>query len=239
MNFRDSTELDALAGEYVLGTLAPEDLVEFERELRTNAELARAVYAWEDRLLGLAKIPDSVAPAQDLWSRIERDLPVPQPALARSQERASERTSLWSSVVFWRSAAAFAAAAAVVLAWITFLGPPTDTRLQYAAVLQAPDKSAGWLVEADALKQVRLTPLVRTAVQSNQALELWTQPEGAAAPMSLGLVPTDRVTVVSAERLPGIGEGQLFAISLEPRQGSPTGQPTGPILFAGRTAAVP
>ena len=185
MNFRDSAELDALAGEYVLGTLSPEELAEFERELRTNRELARAVYAWEDRLLGLAKVPDSVAPAQDLWARIERGLPVPHRPTARPQQR----TNLWSSVAFWRSAAALAAFASLVLAWVVFLGPPSDAPLRYAAVLQAPDKSAGWLVEADSLKRVRLTPLARTAVQPDNALELWTQPEGAANPKSLGLVP--------------------------------------------------
>jgi anti-sigma-K factor RskA len=231
MNFRDSAELDALAGEYVLGTLSPEELGEFERELRTNRDLARAVYAWEDRLLGLAKVPDSAAPAQDLWSRIERDLPVPRQSTARP--------SLWSNLAFWRSATALAAVASLVLAWITFLGLPSETPSRYAAVLQAPDNSAGWLVEADSLQQVRLTPLTRTAVQPDQALELWTQPEGAANPKSLGLVPADRVTVVPSPRLPRLGEGQLFAISLEPRGGSPTGQPTGPILFAGRIVAVP
>jgi len=216
VNFADPDELVALAGEYVLGTLSRDDQMAFERELRTNAELSRAVAYWQDRLVGLAGVPDPASPSPDLWARIERDLPMPRAA------RAPPRPSLWASLAFWRSIAVVAAAASVT-----------------TAVLQAPDKSAGWLVEADARKQVRLTPLVRTAVGPNQALEFWTKPEGAPGPTSLGLVPADRVTVVAAARLPGLGEGQLFEITLEPATGSPIGRPTGPILFVGRAVAVP
>jgi anti-sigma-K factor RskA len=36
--------------------------------------------------------------------------------------------------------------------------------------------------------------------------------------------------------LPGPGPDQLFEITLEPRTGSPTGRPTGPILYKGLTA---
>lgn len=233
MNFADPDERVALAGEYVLGTLARDDQMELERELRTNAELSRAVAYWQDRLVRLAGVPDPVSPSPDLWARIERDLPVPRAV------RAPPRPSLWASLAFWRSIAAVAAAASVTLGWLAFIGKPAEPGPRYTAVLQAPDKSAGWLVEADARKEVRLTPLVRTAVGPNQALEFWTKPEGAPGPTSLGLVPADRVTVVAAARLPGLGEGQLFEITLEPATGSPVGRPTGPILFVGRAVAIP
>jgi anti-sigma-K factor RskA len=144
-----------------------------------------------------------------------------------------------SSVGFWQSLTGLAAAAAVVLGWIAFVGRPVDTGVRYTAVLQAPDsKDAGWLVEADARKYVRLTPLVRTSVPSDRALQFWTKPEGAAGPTSLGLVPPDRVTVVPASALPALGERQLFEITLEPEKGSPIGRPTGPILYVGTAVAI-
>ena len=40
MNFLDPDEMTALAGEYVLGVLAPEEKDTFEKELKRNPELA-------------------------------------------------------------------------------------------------------------------------------------------------------------------------------------------------------
>jgi anti-sigma-K factor RskA len=234
MNLRDPEERAGLAGEYVLGTLAPDERAAFERELRNDAELARAVYEWQDRLVGLAATVKEVAPTPDLWTRIARDLATPPTARAKE-----EAPSWWSNLFFWRFAALFATTAAVVLGWLTFVAEPRDTGFRYTAVLQAPDKTPGWLVEADARKQVRLTPLVQTQVEPGRALQFWTKPEGAAGPTSLGLVPADRATIVPASRLPGLGENQLFEITLEPAQGSPIGKPTGPVLFIGRAVATP
>lgn len=227
MNFRDSDELTALAGEYVLGLFSPVEKIEFERELAINRELAKAVYYWQDRLLEVAPMPAPVAPAPGLWARIERDLAPPAP------DRAA-KPGLWASLNFWRFAGLVGALASLLLAWNLITGaPPVAPGQQYLAVLQTPDKSAGWLVEANA-RHVRLTPLTRTAAKEKQVLQFWTKPEGASGPTSLGLVPGDRITLIPASRLPGLGEKQLFEITLEPESGSPIGRPTGPILAVGR-----
>ena len=72
---RDETELDA--GEYVLGTLDPEERRRFARNLDGNAELKRLTEAWERRLEPLSEALDPVAPPEDLWSRIEAGLDQP------------------------------------------------------------------------------------------------------------------------------------------------------------------
>jgi anti-sigma-K factor RskA len=67
-------------------------------------------------------------------------------------------------------------------------------------------------------------------------LQLWALPQGATAPTSLGLIPPEgRVTVTPDAIRPE--PGMLIEISLEPPGGSPTGRPTGPILFIGRLTA--
>ncbi|MGH7153988.1 MAG: anti-sigma factor domain-containing protein, partial [Acetobacteraceae bacterium] len=64
-------------------------------------------------------------------------------------------------------------------------------------------------------------------------LELWALPPGATRPISLGVVPAaTRGLVVSHPAVPLTLRTQLM-VSLEPKGGSPTGQPTGPVLFAG------
>ncbi|MGH8680163.1 MAG: anti-sigma factor domain-containing protein, partial [Burkholderiales bacterium] len=97
---------------------------------------------------------------------------------------------------------------------------------------------AGWIVEAEAGGKVRLVPLAATPVPPQKALEFWTKPQRAAAPTSLGLVPGDRVTEIAAARLPALEPEQLFELTLEPETGSPTGRPTGPVLFVGRAVAM-
>jgi anti-sigma-K factor RskA len=54
------------------------------------------------------------------------------------------------------------------------------------------------------------------------------------APRSLGLIENERDTRIRvAEGDPRVVGTNAFAVSLEPRGGSTTGQPTGPVLCSG------
>lgn len=225
-------ELLATAGEYVLGTLDAAEMAEVERVMRSNGELTRAVAEWQDKLAALNHAVEAVPPAPQLWVRIESNLP---PARASNTATQSTRAGFWESLNFWRLTSAVAFAASLLLAVLLVRQPAIDTAPTYTAVLQTPEKSAGWIVQVTANKQVRVTPLVNTSVGPKQALELWTLIDKAKGPVSLGLIPPDRVTTIPFERLPGLGPDQLFEITLEPETGSPIGRPTGPVLFIGRT----
>jgi anti-sigma-K factor RskA len=67
-----------------------------------------------------------------------------------------------------------------------------------------------------------------------QAYELWLLPPGEA-PLSVGLLSDDASTELTLDEQlsllvrPGLG----MAVSLEPPGGSPTGAPTGPVVFTG------
>ena len=74
--------------------------------------------------------------------------------------------------------------------------------------------------------------------EPGRVLELWALPPGATAPTSLGLIPPEGRIIVPAERIVPQPD-MLIEISLEPPGGSPTGRPTGPVLFIGRLSAVP
>jgi anti-sigma-K factor RskA len=234
MNFADPTERDALAAEYVVGLLPLQDHAEFERTLAHDMTLARAVYAWQDRMLAVAPMPGPVAPAPDSWKRIAGDL---GPAARRRRADATANDAWWSTLVFWRWTSALAVATSIVLAWMLLVAPALFAGERYVAILLAPDNNAAWIVEADR-REVRLRPLTVATVGPRQALQFWTKPDGAAGPTSLGLIPADRTIVIPTARLPGLGANQLFEVTLEPETGSPIGRPTGPVLAVGRAARI-
>ena len=236
MKLQDPQDRSAAAGEYVLGTLGAAERAEFERALATDDALQAEVYAWQDRLLGLARraAPVDVPPA--LWPRIEGGLADARPLpVSRS---AAANDPAWRRLRFWQTVSGVAVAASLVLGSVLLLrapAPPAEAA-RYLALLQAPDRTTGWVVEVTAGDRVRLVPVGETPpLPPGKALQFWTKPAGAAGPTSLGLVPPGKTTEVPVARLPALGEQQLFELTLEAEGGSTIGRPTGPVLFVGRT----
>jgi anti-sigma-K factor RskA len=90
-NNKDFEDIDALAGEYVLGTLSAAARLSVDERMRNEPALRDAVQAWEARLLPLAALAPPAEPSPALWARIERSLgPVqrlqPVPRRRRLQE---------------------------------------------------------------------------------------------------------------------------------------------------------
>lgn len=236
MNLENREELEALAGEYVLGVLSPAEAAEIERAMPTNRELRGAVYYWENRLLALTSAVAPIKPEPTLWAGIERELAARAgPNTAAARARIKSRAGWWQSLAFWRFGSFVGFAATAALLWFVFVGQPIEAVSAYTAVLQAPDKSAGYLVQADHSGGVHLIPLVSTAPAADKALQFWTKQESAKGPTSLGVVPANQRVHIKADHLPGLEANQLFEITLEPAGGSPIGRPTGAILFVGRT----
>jgi anti-sigma-K factor RskA len=75
------------------------------------------------------------------------------------------------------------------------------------------------------------------SIAPDRALELWMLPDGGN-PRSLGVVPIVTPPGIARVELPATADQALqsipaLAVSLEPAGGSPTGQPTGPVLYTG------
>lgn len=220
----DPVERDALAAEYVLGTLDAQAVREVEQAIATDEALRDLVSQWEARLAPLTALTVPETPPPGLWERIVAALDGPAP-VAPPPPRPSP---------FWRFWALGASALAAGLAAILLLRPVPDERLM--TVLLTQRDQPAWLVEADG-GALRLASLNPQPVPSDRVMQLWALPQGATAPTSLGLIPAEqgRLTVTPATIRPE--PGMLIEITLEPPGGSPTGRPTGPILFIGRLAA--
>ena len=242
MNLDQADDRSVAAGEYVLGTLQAQDRAAFDRMLAGDPALQAEVYAWQDRLVGLTQRVDAVEPDPRWWSQIEaRLLPATAtaslPAAAKVKSAPSANDPQWRRLRLWQAVCELAIAASLMLATLLVARMPAGVEpARYLAVLQAPDKSAGWVVEASVGGRLRLVPIGTSApVPAGKALQFWTKAKGATGPTSLGIIRPSEVTDLPATRLPALEAEHLFELTLEPEGGSPIARPTGPVLFIGRT----
>ncbi len=242
----DAAERDAIAGEWVLGTLETAERMAVDAALVSDETLREAIYRWQDQLLPLALDVASVQPAADGWALIQARLAAVPSSLStpassdRDHTEPAANAPTWRRLRIWQTLAGGALAACLVLALLLTRGVvPEPSAERYLAWLQPPQDSgqSGWLVEVTSGQRVRLLPVAGNTdtVPPGRALQFWTKLEGAAAPTSLGLVTPNQATELPAQRLPGVGERQLFELTLEPAAGSPTGKLTGPVLYVGRS----
>lgn len=244
-------DLDALAAGYVLGTHSAARRRAIRERMAGDAGLRDAVDAWERRLLPLSALAEPVVPRGATWRRVEAsidaagaaadaddarrpgDVPVARPVAPPGPR---PRPGLWADLRVWRGLAAAGFAAALLMAVALGVRGPAAPR--FVVVLVAPqDESPGWVVRARQGGELELEPLARAEVPAGRSLQFWTKGDDWPAPVSLGLVRPGESRRVATDRLPPLRANQLFEITLEPSEGSPTGRPTGPILYIGR--AVP
>ena len=245
-------ERDLLAGEWVLGVLEGEERANAAQLLSTDSLFQAAVLAWDQRMIPIAaSLPEAVPPA-DLWGRIEAAIlglspTLLHPALAGtaaprtplSTRRTGQERGPADRARRWKLATAASLALAASLAgFIVWRGPPPAPPLPPApppALVAALAPTGGPAIFLAELRQdgLHVRPQGGITVPSGRDLQLWSLREGAAAPESMGVLPASGRTVPT--QLPS---GAQVLVSLEPAGGSPTGQPTGPVLYGGRLVRV-
>lgn len=237
------------AAEYVLGVLSADERREVEERLLYEPALARNIVDWEERLGALADEVKPVAPPTAAWSRIEvaLDGPAPQaarPAAARAPApalvSASARESLWQSVVFWRTFSLGSAALAVLsiaaLTYVQILPPPRGPMMAtLGGATGLPNFVAA--IGTGGTEVFVVPASMLTADQ--RAVELWLIPAGDR-PHSLGLIEPGQPVrlMVPGDIAARMTDDAMLAVSLEPPGGSPTGQPTGPVVATGKLTSL-
>ncbi len=212
---------EGLAAEYVLGTLPLSDRAEAERLIARDPAFAAMVADWEGRLAALSDNYAEVPAPAGLLDRIEAQLFPVAPVAGRS----------------WRPF------------WLGLLGGLAVTGLAAFVILPnltgpaAPPMVATLTGEGqDLIVTARYAPgdgkltVTRTgggAAASDKDYQLWLIAAGQN-PVPLGLI-RDAVLEIPVTTL---APGTTLAVSLEPTGGSPTGQPTGPVLVAAVIASI-
>jgi anti-sigma-K factor RskA len=229
----DVEDIDALAAEYVLGTL---DVGEREQvAVRRVAEpmLDAAICAWEQRLAPLNELVSPMQPPGSVWGGIEAQLN----RMMRAAVVDGNVVVLQQRLRAWRRVAVAASALAASL--VVTIGVREWTRAStprnFVAVFQKDDALPSFLLSIDLeTRQLTIRP-VSAETPPGKSYQLWiaAAPTGGK-PQSLGVLEGRGLSTKTA--LPAydraIVQAATFGVSLEPAGGSPTGQPTGPVFHA-------
>lgn len=129
-------------------------------------------------------------------------------------------------VRFWQAATVGALAIAASLAAFMLIRPPEPTRV--AVLTPMAGAQPVLLATVEPAGALTIRPSGRITVPSDQDLELWALARGETRPRSLGVLPAEGKRLTAS-----LAPDTQLLVSLEPRGGSPTGLPTGPVLYGG------
>ncbi|MCB1736471.1 MAG: anti-sigma factor [Gammaproteobacteria bacterium] len=239
-DFKDPGEPDdnELALEYVLGTLDADARERADALRRRDIAFDRRIGFWEHNLAQLYASEPEVRPSPKVRALL----------LARLFPQAVAGSEGWRRSLFWWRGLALTASVAALALSVVLVGRMVDNtgttlpqivqqqqevfQPAYCAWFKTDEKMV-WVLWADpdSGKMRAVVPGQNMAFDTTQhAMELWMLPADGTAPRSLGLMPA----MGSAElKMPAnlIAEAKGLAISQEPPGGSPTGLPTGPVLY--------
>jgi len=219
-----------VAGEYVLGVLDANERSAVAQRIERDADFAREVAFWEERLGGLADEVRPVTPPEATWSRIEAAIAAPtaSPALG----------GLWQNLFFWRiigiGSSGLATACLAALVYLGLAAAPE--RAPLLATLGQQSGQPGFVAAVGGGGSLIIVPA--SLLTANQkSMELWLIPTGTGAqPRSLGLIaPSQPVRITVPPNLaPFVTPDASLAVSLEEPGGSRTGRPSNEIVAVGK-----
>jgi anti-sigma-K factor RskA len=216
----DNPELvDHLASEYVLGTLRGLARRRFERWRANTPHVDQRCRYWEEHLIHVAKVLEPVQPPAHVWPAIRKRLNLTPD---RSPRRWTRSLALAASVVL-------VAGLAGLLYWRSL----PAVRATAAATISAKSGDEMWQVEVFGTTNRLVVQAAKLPARpAGHDYELWALPKGGN-PVSLGVLPAEGTSnrALTAIQKAALARSSQVAVSIEPLGGSPTGQPTGDVVF--------
>lgn len=228
MNYTNPNLRELLAGEYVLGLLSAGAHGRFERLAVEDARLRAEVVAWEEKFSAWTLTLKPLAPPAAVWRKLDARIKADAGARGSSAPGFSLR-GVWSGAVI---------AAALLLVVGIFIGrglvsTAPSAAPGYLAVMSSPQGKPLWLITVHpANRRIDMKALADNTPPIGKSYQLWMLP-GSGKPVSLGLMNStgSASETVTSEMIAALAHAKGLAISIEPAGGSPTGQPTGPVVY--------
>ena len=231
MRYDNESLVDMLCTEYILGTLKGAARRRFEQLIRQRANWAQALVWWESHMHLLADTVPAVKPPNTVWKNIQTRL------FDKNTANSTAKNKGW-----WKSWTFVSTALAASFATLLVIQTPlsiTEPKPAAVALLATESAQAGWLLseikKSATDVEIKAISLASLELKPDNAFELWLLPADKSKPLSLGLLPQQGSATVKVpiNVIPLMASGAL-AVSLEPLGGSPTGQPTGAVLYQGK-----
>jgi anti-sigma-K factor RskA len=224
MNYRHPELRRALSADYAIGLMPSTARRRFENLLLDDPTLREEVARWQESLVGLTILLEPQPVPERVWQQI----------IARIEPQrlhVPEKRPFWS----WMRIAAVACTLLVaVIVGVIYNRDKPD----FNATLVASNQQPALTVQAFD-RYLKVEPVTVARVETGRSLELWAIPADGV-PVSLGVIPDDgkgRVELSESQRKL-LGSQTTMAITLEPKGGSPSGKPTGPVLYKGQLASL-
>lgn len=237
MNYLDQERQDALAAEYVLGTMRGSARKRFQQLLVQYPSLRATTDRWEQHINNLGEQVKPISPDPIVWEKVKARL---------AFDKASDFTVDKNKVVpikaspqsRWKTFTALSSAAAIILAVLLIRGnyPVATPPVEQLSVMQNADNQPMWLIE---IRRNDLTTIATNNVtkRTQNDYQLWMLAEDGRPPISLGLLPQSGMkTLVKIDSFEQLDIAAL-AVSLEPLGGSVNGSPT-EVLFVSELATL-
>lgn len=243
MRYDDPDIRDALAGEYVLGLLRGPARKRFETLAIKRFYWQTAVNWWNARLNLLADTVAPMEPPAQLWLAIEKRL-----FGSKNTHATQPAPSRW-----WPGIAIISTGFTTAFALFLLISEPKiievpiqvpiDVRVAQlpptVALLSGKDQKPAWLLtlanDDTGQPEIRMTTLAGLKPMTNKSYELWMLPPGKGKPISVGLLPqAGKHNVAVSQKTADMLLQSGLAVSLEPVGGSPSGQPTGAVIYQGQ-----
>ena len=239
MNYLKEERLNALAAEYVVGTLRGKARTRYQKLMMQYQAVSDATAQWEQYLTGFAETLPPVAPPDDVWESIQVKLghkaannanvasdtkPSSKPGEVIDFEK--EKQKRWKNLSF------ISTAAAMVLAVLLFVMQPVPTpEVSHIAVVNNADNTPLWVIEvSDTTMNVKVTDAF--VALADKDYELWMVPANGEAPISLGLMPEANGDTRATPDILLDQSIAALAVSLEAPGGSVTVAPTEVLYIA-------
>lgn len=216
--------LDALCGEYIAATLRGAARRRFEHFVRTDPRVAQRLRHWESLMTPRYSDAIEVEPPSRVWEQLERELGL-----------ASYRTPWYRRLGLWQGWTVAATAALLIAIVIPILRVPEAPPVFPIAQLAGKDDVPQVTAHLSRDRQILVLRAARPVIAGpSQSYELWLIPVEGGNPVSLAVLgDLDAQFAVPTPQVPRLRPGAKLAVSTEPAGGSPTGQPTGPVILAG------
>ena len=229
MNYLTDSRRNALASEYVLGTLQGPARIRFQRLLMQHSDMRQTLWRWENHLNALGGSLPAQTPSPRVWENIQQRLGFKDGVETDNKPTSNIVTFPAPSLPSahkWQWLTGLSAAAAIIFAVLLFVPASYEhNNVPQLAIVQGEKAQALWLIELHE-NNISVQATSKFQAQPDKDYELWIVAKDGRAPISLGILPKQGKLILPRADIIDKVEIAALAVSLEPLGGSPNGQPT-------------